>query len=47
MRVLATILVLLTSIAGFICSYEFAYRKIAMFLRSDKDRTQIASVQNR
>lgn len=47
MRVLATILVLLTSIAGFICSYEFAYRKIAMFLRTGGDRAHIASVQNR
>ena len=47
MRVLATILVLLTSILGFICSYEFAYRKIAMFLRAEGDRTRIASVQNR
>ncbi|MFZ2958360.1 MAG: hypothetical protein WA705_15845 [Candidatus Ozemobacteraceae bacterium] len=47
MKVLATILVLLMSLAGFICSYDFAYKKIAKFLRGDTEQAQIASLQHR
>ncbi|MBF0499041.1 MAG: hypothetical protein HQM09_02815 [Candidatus Riflebacteria bacterium] len=47
MKVLATILVLLTSLAGFVLSYEFAYKNIAKFLSGSGEQAQIASVQSR
>ncbi|MBF0408487.1 MAG: hypothetical protein HQM10_14140 [Candidatus Riflebacteria bacterium] len=41
MKVLATILVLMTSIFGFICSYDFAYKKIASILKSDQPKSEM------
>ena len=40
MKVLATILVVLTSVAGFVLSYEFAYKKIVNIMHSNNQRTE-------
>ena len=47
MRVLATIFVVLTSVLGFLFSYEVAYQKITRMLNNTESKPQIASTQMR
>ena len=47
MKVLATILVLLVSVVGFVFSYEIAYKNILKVMNGSGERTQIASTQTR
>lgn len=47
MKVIATILVIVSGVIGFICSYEFAYQKIITMLNKPEARSQIATSQMR
>ena len=47
MKVLATILVVLTSVAGFVLSYEFAYKKIVNMMHANDQRTEAPFNQTR
>jgi len=47
MRVIATILVILSGVIGFVCSYEIAYKKITTMLNQTEARPQIAGSQTR
>lgn len=47
MKVWATILVLVTSVIGFVFSYDLAYKKIVKLMRVSGERTEIASAQTK
>lgn len=47
MKVLATILVVLTSVAGFVLSYEFAYKKIVNMMHSNSQQVEAPLNQTR
>jgi len=40
MKVLATILVIITSLVGFIFSYEFAYKKVVKIMQSPTEQVE-------
>ncbi len=46
MRVIALILVLITSVVGFVMSYGFAYRKVSGVLYSSTDTMQSSTTAN-
>jgi len=47
MKVWATILVLVTSVVGFVFSYDLAYKKIVTLMRVSGEQTTVASNQTR